>query len=381
MASPLEDQDGSRILCFATQGDAHLDGERIRELLALTDPEVYPFDRDRKVRSALGLLAAVRRRRPQLIVMEGTGVAGGLAVLCARLVLRVPFILSSGDAVAPYLALRSRVAGRIGAIYERALCRQCAGYVGWSPYLAGRALTYGAPRAMTAPGWSSGAASSGAHESIRARLGVSAETILVGLVGSLNWRARVGYVYGAELVLAMGNVTRPDVAVCIVGDGSGRERLQRMAGTDLGGRILLPGRVPHEEVADYLAAFDIASLPQSVDRVGSFRYSIKLGEYLDAGLPIITGQTPAAYDLDEGYFWRLPGRAPWSATYVAALTELLQTLDSDEIRRRRHAALAWREHPFDKLAQQRRVRDFVKDTLASEGSHRPARDRASDIPA
>ena len=55
-----------------------------------------------------------------------------------------------------------------------------------------------------------------------------------------------------------------------------------------------------EEVVDYLAAFDLASLPQSVDRVGSFRYSTKLCEYLAVGLPIITGQIPAAYDLDAG---------------------------------------------------------------------------------
>ena len=48
---------------------------------------------------------------------------------------------------------------------------------------------------------------------------------------------------------------------------------------------------------NHLAAFDLASLPQSVDGVGSFRYTTKLSEYLAAGLPIVTGQIPAAYDL------------------------------------------------------------------------------------
>jgi glycosyltransferase involved in cell wall biosynthesis len=153
------------------------------------------------------------------------------------------------------------------------------------------------------------------------------------------------------------------VVVCIVGDGSGRQRLQTMAGEDLGSRILLPGRVEREEVVDYLAAFDIASLPQSVDGVGSFRYTTKLSEYRDAGLPIITGQIPAAYDLDAGFLWRLAGGAPWSPTYVAALAELLQSLNADEIAAHRQAMLAWREHPFDKLAQQQRTRDFVLDTL------------------
>jgi hypothetical protein len=360
----LEDRDPRPILCFATQGSTHLDGERVRLLLAPLAPEEYPFDHARKLRSAVGLLRCVHRRRPKLIVMEGTGVAGGLALLLASAVLRVPFIVSSGDAVAPYLGLRSRLAGRIGGVYERTLCRRCAGYVGWSPYLVGRALTYGAPRAMTAPGWNEARPAAGARERVREQLGVGPDTILVGLVGSINWRARVGYAYGAELVLAMRRVAREDVAVCVVGDGSGRERLQALAAEQLGRRVLLPGRVAHEQVADYLAAFDVASLPQSVDRVGSFRYSIKVSEYLDAGLPIITGQIPAAYDLDAGYLWRLPGAAPWSETYVAALAELLQRLDAAAIARRREAARAWRARPFDKSEQQRRMSEFVRDTLA-----------------
>jgi Glycosyl transferases group 1 len=362
VAGPLDD--GRPILCFATQGDEHLDGERVRELLAPLEPEVYRFDHAHRLRSAIGLMRAARRRRPRLIVMEGTGVAGGVAVMLLEATLGVPFIVSSGDAVAPYLELRSRVAGRLGVVYERALCRRCAGYVGWSPYLVGRALTYGARRAMTAPGWSSGPARSAARESTRASLGVAPETLLVGLVGSLNWRARVGYTYGAELVVAMRRVARADVAVCIVGDGSGRERLETLAGEELGRRVLLPGRVPREQVADYLAAFDVASLPQSVDRVGAFRYSIKLSEYLDAALPVITGQIPAAYDLDAGYLWRLQGDAPWSSTYTDALAELLEHLSSEEIARHREAIGALRERPFDKAAQQERMREFVADILA-----------------
>src|SRR6476646_4503736 len=57
----------ARVLCFATQGHEHLDGERIRELLEPLRPEVYPFDSSSKLRSAVGLLRAVRAQRPQLI--------------------------------------------------------------------------------------------------------------------------------------------------------------------------------------------------------------------------------------------------------------------------------------------------------------------------
>jgi hypothetical protein len=368
VASPLGDDAPSRILCFATQGPDHLDGRRVRGLLGLLEADSYAFDRAHKARSALALFGVARRRRPALIVMEGTGIAGGLAVLAIDALLGVPFIVSSGDAVAPYLRLRAGVAGRIGGLYERALCRRCAGYVGWSPYLTGRALSFGARRAMTAPGWSDVRARPDVRESTRAHLGVSSHTLLVGLVGSLNWRSRLRYTYGAELVQAMSRVQRDDLAVCIVGDGSGHKRLCEMAGEQLGGRVLLLGHVAHEQIGDYLAAFDVACLPQSVDGVGAFRYSIKLAEYLAAGLPVITGETPAAYDLDGDYLWRVPGDAPWDTAYVNALTVLLQGIDAQQIAQRRDALAGPHEHLFDKAAQQRRMRDFVSDILAGRGT-------------
>jgi glycosyltransferase involved in cell wall biosynthesis len=358
-------QRGARILCFATQGQEHLDAERLRYLLEPFEPESFAFDHARKLRSAVGLFREVRARRPSLVVMEGTGLAGGVTLLALSFTSKVPFVLGSGDAVGPYLAMRSPLAGRVGGLYERLLCRRCAGYVGWTPYLVGRALTFGARRAMTAPGWPREQARAGAREDLRRRLGVAEDALVVGIVGSLNWRARIGYSYGAELVRAVRRTQRTDVVACIVGDGPGSERLREMAGADLGSRVLMPGRVAPSEVADYLAAFDVASLPQSVDGVGSFRYSTKLSEYLASELPVITGQIPAAYDLDDGSFWRLPGRYPWSATYEDALVELLESLGPDEIRRRREAIRGRSSDQFDKLAQQRRMSEFVSDILST----------------
>jgi hypothetical protein len=81
-------------------------------------------------------------------------------------------------------------------------------------------------------------------------------------------------------------------------------------------------------------------------------------------LPIVTGQIPAAYDLDAGFVWRLPGSGPWSAEYVGALAELLQALDAGQVAERREALLAWQARPFDKAAQQERMAAFVGDILA-----------------
>lgn len=353
-----------RVLCFATQGQGHIEGERIRVLLERLAPEEFPFDRARKLRSALALFNMARAERPDLVVMEGTGTAGGLVLLALHAVLGIPYVVSSGDAVGPFLGLHSRLVGAVGALYERLLYRNCAGFVGWTPYLAGRALTFGAPRAMTAPGWTRRMPAAGARERIRAELGVADEAIVIGLVGTLHWNPKVGYVYGAEIVHAIRRISRGDVVACIVGDGDGRARLEELAGGDLGSRVLLPGRVAPEQVPDYLAAFDAATLSQSVDRVGSFRYTTKLSEYLAAALPVISGEVPAAYDLDEGNFWRLPGDAPWSERQIEALAELLQGLTRDELARRRAAASASRSAVFDRETQQRRMHAFIEDLLA-----------------
>lgn len=354
------------IVCFATQGHDHIEGKRIRQLLEPLGAEAYPFARTHKARSGLGLLRLALRRRPALIVMEGTGIAGGLPLIAIDALLGIPYIVSSGDAVGPYLGLRGRLAGALGGLYERLLCRRCTGFVGWTPYLVGRALTYGAPRGMTAAGWTRGEAAQGAREQVRARLGIPQDALVVGLTGSVHYSRRRNYTYGRELVQAVRGSERRDVVACIVGDGGGLQGLRDLAGDDLGVRVFLPGRVPAEEVPDYLAAFDMASLSQSTDAVGSFRYTTKLSEYLAAGLPVITGETPLAYDLDEGYMWRLPGDAPWSADYVQALTRLLAGITRADVERRRRAGLNRREEPFDVAAQQRRMQGFVQDLLARE---------------
>jgi glycosyltransferase involved in cell wall biosynthesis len=359
---PADARRDAPIVCFATQGQHHIEGLRIRQLLAELAPEDYPFDRSHKLRSAGGLMKLAIRRRPRLFVMEGTGTGGGIPLLLSRALLRVPYVVSSGDAVGPYLGLRSRFAGALGGVYERLLYRGCSGFIGWTPYLVGRALTYGAPRGMTAAGWTRAAPAPDARARIRAQLGVSDDTLLVGLTGSIHRRRN--YVYGSELVDAIRRTERADIAVCIIGDGSGLGLLREAAGEDLGTRVLLPGRVAPEQVPDYLAACDLASLSQSTDEVGAFRYTTKLSEYLAVGLPVITAQTPLAYDLDEGCLWRLPGAAPWSARYLDALVALLQGLTRDEVSARAGAVARRRSDPFDRAEQQRRAAAFVRDLLA-----------------
>ena len=247
-----------------------------------------------------------------------------------------------------------------GYAYERALLGGSSGFIGWSPYLVGRALTLGASRAITAANWAPPVAT-GQRDGTRARLGVAPEVVVFGLVGSLVWNNKVGYSYGLELVRAVRRVERDDLRVLVVGDGTGLRHLEAAAERDT--RVILTGRVPREEVADYLSAMDVASLPQSVDGVGSFRYTTKLSEYLAAGVPIVTGRVPLAYDLDDGWIWRLPGAAPWEERYVAALARLMTEIQLDEVARRR-ALVPSDLKIFDKELQQRRAAAFIAELLA-----------------
>lgn len=353
-----------RILAFATQGSGGGDEARLQALLSRLPVELVPFERERKARMLLTLVGALARERPELVVMEGTGIAGGLALLVGRVLLGTRYVVSSGDAVGPFVASRAPLLGPLFELYERALCRGCAGYIGWTPYLVGRALTFGAPRGMTAPGWApevlSEAAREQARREVRARLRIPDDAIVAGLVGSLAWSSRVGYAYGLELVRAVRRTPRADLRILVVGGGDGLDHLRREARGDP--RVLLTGPVERAQVPRMLAAMDVASLPQSVDQLGGFRYTTKVSEYLAAGLPILTTQIPLAYDVAGDWAWRLRGESPWDERFLEALSQLLSTLDHAAVAERRRAVPVMPPE-FHEQRQIERVTHFLFDLL------------------
>lgn len=362
--------DRTPIVVFATKGSGTNDEARIAALLSDHAIELYPFDRDGKAANLPRLLRMLTRRRPPLVVMEGTGLAGGLAVLLARGLLGIPYVVSSGDAVGPFLGGMRPALRLPGWTYEWLLCRFSAGFIAWTPYLAGRALTLGAPRAVTAAGFTQHPEIELSRDEVRARLGVPVASLVFGIVGSLDWNDHHGYCYGLELVQAVRRVARTDVAVVVVGGGSGLERLQAEAGDELGRRVFIPGPVPQSLVASYLAAMDVGSLPQSLDGVGMFRYTTKISEYVTTRLPIVTGRLPLAYDLAESWSWRLPGAAPWTDEYVDALAALMESTTAEDAARRR-AAMPASLPEFELDRQRANVRAFIEDLLADlapEGS-------------
>jgi hypothetical protein len=376
-----------RVLALATKGTGTNEEDRLRVLLGGIDAEFLPFDKSSKRQSFFSTLDRVLRDRPELLVMEGTGLAGGLVCLITRLLGRSRYVFSSGDAVGPFIGAHSALAGPVFSIYERLLCRLSAGFIGWTPYLSGRALTFGAPRAVTACGFApvplDAQAAEAARGEVRRELGIDQNAIVFGIAGAVMWNPRRGYCYGQELIEAAKLLNREDVKILIVGGGSGLDRLKKQAGERGGKSIFFTGMVPGLEVSRYLAAMDIASLPQSRDGVGNFRYTTKISEYAAARLPIVTGRLPLAYDLDDGSIWRLPGHAPWSGEFTSALGELMNNISAAELTAARAKVNADRPE-FDAGRQTARVTAFIEDILAElrpagSGGHVVARQGEGDF--
>lgn len=360
----------TKILAFDTEGNPPGNFEdRIRTLLRDFDLEYFPFNPKNKLASAFLLFQRIGSLRPNLVVMEGTGSAGGIAVILARWIYGVPYVFSSGDAVAPFLSLRFPWLAFLFWIYEWLLFSNCAGFIGWTPYLSGRALTLGARRAVVAAGWSPFQSDElkriELRKATRARYQIPEDALVIGIVGSLAWNDRVGYCYGLEIVRAIKKLSEKNIYGLIVGGGSGFERLQREAGPMLGKRLILSGPVPRHEVEAHLVAMDIGSLPQSVDAVGGFRYTTKISEYVEADLPFVTGQIPLAYDFgsrSSSAVWRLPGSAPWDVRYIDALADLLAKINTDEVSAHQKALASLRSI-FDREEQVKKVTEFICDLV------------------
>lgn len=356
-----------KIVGFATQGEGSPDFERLGALLSKVDANLYSFHRSGKRAEFLKLLRFLRRERPDLVVMEGTGIAGGLGLILAHLVWNVRYVVSSGDAVGPFVRKSHPYMGIIFSLYERILCRLASGFIGWTPYLTGRALTFGTRRAMTAPGWAPFERNSEellvARKRVREKLSIPDDAIVIGIAGSLRWNSRAKYCYGYELVKALKQTNRRDVMVLVIGDGDGLKHLEKIANGELGKRFFLTGRVPRTQVPDYLAAMDVASLPQSLDGVGSFRYTTKIAEYIAVHLPIVTGSLPMTYDLSYEGFWRLPGSSPWSNVYSESLKFFMENISMKDIYEKGNC-ISNSERLPKKTEQIHRVTEFLKDLLS-----------------
>lgn len=245
----------------------------MRRLTSTLDADVTYYNIDRGLSLKLASRATwnvVQSARWDLIYQEGTGLAGGTALIRAALARRQRFIVSSGDPISGFFQVtKGPVVGASFAVYEKMLYRNCVGFVGWTPYLTGRALELGARRAVTVEGAVNldlfAPQSAAERAATRTRYAIRPDHLVCGIVGSLKWTPRQSYCYGLELIGSLQHLRREDVSVLIVGDGDGKARLEGMVPDALRSRVIFTGRLTPVEVVAAMNAMDIGFITQTLD--------------------------------------------------------------------------------------------------------------------
>jgi glycosyltransferase involved in cell wall biosynthesis len=171
---------------------------------------------------------------------------------------------------------------------------------------------------------------------LRAERGLTGRVVCGHIGAFAHWHGVDGFV---EAIASRLDAV-PELALVFVGDGKTLPAVRELiAGRGLADRVLLPGRVPHDEVASWIACMDYAVLPNS-NHYGS---PMKLFEFMGMGVAVVAPDyAPVAEVIADGRTgWLFPrGDAAACVERVLALA--------------RHAE------------ERQRVGDAARDYIASE---------------
>ena len=362
-----------KVLCINPRGQGDLHQLRAHRLTRDLDAEIIFYNVDRRTSyptAVRALNVAIQSQHWDLIYQEGTGIIAGCNSIQAAQLRKQRFIVSSGDPVGGFFRVtKGPAVGALFDIYERLLYRTCAGFVGWTPYLTGAALTLGAKRGVTVEGGveleTFVPLSPAERKAVKQSFGIDANHLVCGVVGSLIWTPRQSYCYGLELVETLKRLTRTDVSLLIVGDGTGKSILEGRIPDHLRSRVVFTGRLPETEVVKAMNAMDIGFITQTLDALGNFRLTTKLPEYLACGLPVAMSPVPGFYDYASDAGWALPARHPASAEFHERCAAWLDALDREEVAEKARQArpIACQRFDYEVLSQKFRL--FVGDILSS----------------
>lgn len=314
------------------------------------------------VRSLRPLVMGLLRRQRRVLVIVDIADDTTVAAAAARS-RRIPVVVDTGDLV--YELERSRGArSRIGLslvwLGERVALAAAAHVVVRGTE---HASLLGSTPVTFAPDLAPANAKPESGARVRRELGL--EGLVIGLVGSINRAPRLGIVYGWDVVEALAH-TDPSVSALIVGNGPGLSELERRAAAlGVRERCRFVGRVPEDDVAEWVAAMDVAVTTQTNDRVGAVRTTGKLPLYLACGCPVLASDVGEARRLLGPLGWTIPYAGTIDLTYPRRLAIAVEELrnDPDELERRRAEALELHREHFDPGAVRARVRSAVTSLL------------------
>ena len=333
---------------------------------------VYSHRDAGRVRAFRAFVAQIHDLRPMLVYVVDVGVANAGAAITARLLLRTPFVVDTGD-LAYELARSTGRHGYVGRGIVRvveglALRLACAIVVRGTYHKeflerAGRRSVH-----LIRDGVDTRSRPRG-DGALRRKLGV-ADAVCVGMMGSLRWNRRRRVCYGWDVVEAMA-LLEPELPVraVVIGDGDGlpylRQRARELGVSD---RIRFVGRIPYADVPGYLNVFDVAVSTQTNDRVGRVRTTGKLPEYMAAGCYVL------ATDVGEARLllppeMRLPYAGSSDAEHPRRLANRIAEIAQTEPERLREAAVELITRARDELDYQElsvRLRNVLATILERE---------------
>jgi glycosyltransferase involved in cell wall biosynthesis len=122
---------------------------------------------------------------------------------------------------------------------------------------------------------------------LRRGLGLE-NSLVVGLVGTMDWSEKHQMCYGWDVVEALGLLKDVPVKALLVGDGDGRPILEsRAQQLGVANRVVFTGQLPYNDLPRYLSAMDVCVSTQSNDLVGMVRTTGKLPLYLAYGKYVV----------------------------------------------------------------------------------------------
>jgi glycosyltransferase involved in cell wall biosynthesis len=237
------------------------------------------------------------RLRPSLCYVFDMGFSGVLAGVFYRGLSGCPLVVDTGDAIHE-LALTLGNRGRLGLFLTRML--EWTG-VSMSDLLIVRGHPHqelfekqGRHAEVIPDGVDTNQFYPRDASDLRRRWGVEGSKV-IGLLGSLTWNPRLNMSYGWELIELIDQLRDWPVKGLIIGDGSGLEKLKaQCAARGIADRMVFCGRIPYDQLPEYLNMMDIALSTQTNDIVGQVRTTGKLPLYLATGCYVLASEVGEA---------------------------------------------------------------------------------------
>jgi glycosyltransferase involved in cell wall biosynthesis len=119
--------------------------------------------------------------------------------------------------------------------------------------------------------------------------------LIIGVLGTLVWNPRWQMCYGWELIDLLDRLRDYAVKGLIIGDGSGLPKLKTLsAARGLDDRIIFAGRIPYDDLPQYLNLMDVCLSTQTNDIAGQVRTTGKLPLYLACGRFVLASEVGEA---------------------------------------------------------------------------------------